>query len=267
MNLLHTIASQRRRSDPDADAYISAVDAAKGSAMTGTQRAALQAFVTAEKTAGRWGALRRLYLPVWGSAAANSICLVSQLSGTFAGAITHESGYVSARVNGHFDTGVDITALGMTENTGWIGRLATYNAANGQEGALLSASQSALLIFLATGQLRSEYAGSSNRYDVLPAVASTGIFSSTRLSGATRLRLRRQSGRESWDFGQAAGTTATGLNFFFLGRNRTSGIPDQLLNSDAGAYWLGLGVADADDAAFTASLKTLWETLTGLTLP
>jgi hypothetical protein len=34
-----------------------------------------------------------------------------------------------------------------------------------------------------------------------------------------------------------------------------------------GAYGFGMGLTDAQDLSFTASLKTLWEGLTGLTLP
>jgi hypothetical protein len=111
-NLLSIIADVKRR---PAAAYIERVETALGSSITETQKTAIGAFIEAEQVDGRWGAHRRLYLPIWANAAANAICLKSLTSGTFAGTITHGAGYVqSDGSTGYFNFGTDPSSLGLS---------------------------------------------------------------------------------------------------------------------------------------------------------
>ena len=105
-------------SDPDANAYIVSLLAA-GATLDTPQQNAINTFVSGEKTAGRWGGIKRLYFPVWGLAAANAICMKSLATGTWTGgAVTHAAGYVqSTRTGGYMNTNTNFPALGITKDS------------------------------------------------------------------------------------------------------------------------------------------------------
>jgi hypothetical protein len=60
--------------DPDARAYIAAVETAGGT-VSATQRTAVSDFYRAGKSAGWYSSIKRLYLPIWAAAAPNAICM------------------------------------------------------------------------------------------------------------------------------------------------------------------------------------------------
>jgi hypothetical protein len=249
------------------------VEAAKGSAVTAGQQSAIAAFVTAGKADGWYNYLSRFYFPIWANEAANAIDLVTRASGSFpVGGVTHSSGYMAGNgTTGYFNTGFNPVTGGLTTGSAWLGSLSWSNSSNFQNGAYTTGGTTLLLYGTSGPTIRSEICGSTRRYDssVASNSARDGIFSSNRRSGVTRHRLLRTSGiTVSEDFTAADAGTMPNGNFYWLARNRidTSSV-DQSTAGNYGAMWLGNGVADTLDESFCASLKTLWETCTGLTLP
>jgi hypothetical protein len=260
-----------RSLDADALAYVNAVKAAGGT-VTGAQTTAINTFVKAGKTAGWWASLKRMYLPIWAVAAPNAIDMVTKGSGTFVGGVTHASGYVSGNgTTGYFNTGFNPSSGGLTNANAWIGNL-WYDLSGNHHTGVYAASGTSLLIFsLASGTLRSEICGSTRRYDeALGSLAAcNGIFSANRIGGTLRHRLLRSSGLTvDVDVSSTAEGTIPNGNFYFMARNRidTASV-DQFGIHRNGAYWLGDAPSGDLDESFIASLKTLWETCTGLTLP
>jgi hypothetical protein len=101
--------------DPAAS-YIAALTAA-GATATAPQQSAISTFISGEIAAGRWDSIKRLYLPIWGSAAPNALCMKSLTSGTFVGGVTPSSGYVNTDgTTGHFLSDVSVGGAGCTLN-------------------------------------------------------------------------------------------------------------------------------------------------------
>jgi hypothetical protein len=106
----------------DANAYIAALKTA-GVIVTPNQRNAITTFITTGNSEGWYPLLKRLYLPIWGSAAPNAIDLVTRTSGSFVGNVQHGVGFVKATDStGYFDFNVSPQALGLTQfNAGLMG--------------------------------------------------------------------------------------------------------------------------------------------------
>jgi hypothetical protein len=257
-------------SDVDANAYIVSLLSA-GATVTPTQQAAINTFFKAEKMAGRYALLKRIYLPIWGASAANAICMKSLTSGTFVGNVTHGAGFVkSDGTTGYFDGGVSPAAAGcllesasifclsyelnkFITNTErfcgvqgannltrtWIER---YGSGNGPN----------------TGTIVSSPVDNDHRY----------VFIRSRPNDTFRFNGRFRSVYETT---ASVSDAALGLesvqNVHYLGLNN-NGTPN-FSNVDAklGSYGIGLGYTEIEAAGFAANLKTLWETCTGLTLP
>lgn len=261
--------------DPDAKAYVNAV-IATGISVTSTQRNAINDFIKAEKDASRYASIKRLYLPIWGTAAANAIDMVTRASGTFVNSPTHGAGFVKGNGStSYFALGVSPTTLGFTSTSGRI--FALVKTADTRIGArsYLGARDSEVT---ADGECNL-YAGAPTFAQALlgrgpgtPVVALTvpsnvGIFCSNR-NAATGLKLHRRAAS-----GVTRSTAATGTGLIatqnFTAMALQSGAIRTLF-TDAELGLIGVGDGLADDAAvdaFTANLKTLWETCTGLTLP
>ena len=257
--------------DEDAVAYLTAIEG-DGAGVTWAQAVAVSDFVVAQKASGAWAALKRLYIPTWGVAAANARCLVSATSGTFNGSVTHGAGYINGDGStGYFDVGSDPATLGCTTGSAWMGALWTNAAGNAQAGTYQSFSKSLILAHLTTTTpdvLRSELCGSTRRFSDPVTTDPNGIFSANRRSGVTRHRQLIASGLDvNVDHTQADAGTIPTNNFYWLARNN-NGTADAFFNATRhGAMWLGTGAADSIDETFCANLKTLWETITGLSLP
>lgn len=252
--------------DPDALAIIAAVEAAKGSPVTSTQRAAIDAFFAAEKAAGRWGAVKRFYLPIWANAAANAICWKSRTSGTFTvSGVTHAAGYVQTDgTTGYFTSSGTMAGDGLTTSSGMIflGRknvpgTSSFSIGNTSPGRVLILPQ------LVSSRMRSDWGDVSNTHTTSGTADNIdGVFVSTRTGAGIRHSLRTSSGR-------AVETQARAASGSIL-----SG-PARVMGSATGffdvshffSYGWALEMTDPDEAAFTIALKNLWETCTGLTLP
>lgn len=258
------------RIDPDASAYIAELTSA-GASVTGGQRLALDTFIRAEKAAERWDLHRRLYFPIWGIAAANAICMKSLTSGTFNGTVTHGAGFVVGDgTTGYFapPAGSEYGNLGLSNSSASIFYLALNETAktealNGLAGSSNERFGMGVPATLSTMFLHAD----SGTPATLTSGQRSGIFvgSSTATNARTVLRtttagLTRQS--------VTTLSTAAPPNIvpFFLARNN-NGSPALYVDSQLGLYGYGPGLTSSQDGPFSLSLKNLWESCTGLTLP
>lgn len=258
--------------DADAKAYIDAVVAA-GATVTETQRNAINTFVKGGKTDGWWPSMRRIYLPIWSIAAPNAIDIVSRTSGTFAGTVTHAAGYVQGNgTTGYFNSNTSsTTGFGWAAGSAFLGFLC--NLADSRNdlrhfcGYTTGGIQRTCI-----NQNTSDIVGSHptiiNNITASGATMEQGVVYLNSNSTSFR-ELRR---RTSVSVSQIASNTATdttdplGINIFFLARN-ANGSPFSYTDARLGALFGGAGMTSVNCDLFSASLKTLWETCTGLTLP
>jgi hypothetical protein len=125
--------------DPDAKAYIAAVETA-GATVSGGQKAAINTFFKTGKSEGWYSNIKRLYLPIWAAAAPNAIDMIDLGSGTFNGGVTHAAGYVQGNGStGYFDTGSTATAKGLSDASCSLGFIAagTLNASVAMKWVLM----------------------------------------------------------------------------------------------------------------------------------
>jgi hypothetical protein len=269
MSLLYSrIAASRR--DADADAYISAIRTA-GASVTSAQRDYINDFIRAEKIASRWDLVKRLYLPIWGVAAANAICLRSLTSGTFVGGVTHGAGFVlSDTTTGYMNTNVGLTTLGLSLSSYHFAGL--YKASSGKSNSNLFGSQSGSNVnrMFITGTAYNADLSNTTLGRAAGTVASgdrLGIFT---FSGAASNRFLKQ--RKTSGVSTLGSTTTTillqpnNLNVAFLANN-FSGVIGSFCGEEIGAFSIGLELTDSQDTAYSLALKNLWEGTTGLTLP
>ena len=257
------------RLDADAQAYITAIEG-DGVTVTGAQKTALSDFVVAQKASGAWAVLSRMYLPTWGVAAANARCLVSATSGTFNGSVTHGTGYIArADSTGYFDTGIQVDEVsGLTNDSAWIGALMKTAVANDQYLGAVSGANLFLLRHTVAPSITCEILSySGGRFTTGTTSGNAGIISGRRLSGTRANNQRLAAGRSVLGSStDSAVGTAIALNIYALQRNN-NGTASAGVGSHMGAMWFGSGVSDALDSSFTADLETLWETVTGLSIP
>jgi hypothetical protein len=195
----------------------------------------------------------------------------SLTSGTFVGDVTHGAGFVkSDGTTGYFDGGVSPAAAGCLLESASIFCL-SYELnkliANTERFCGVQGANNLTRTWIErygggggpnTGAQLSSPQDFDNRY----------VFIRSRPNNAFRF-----NGRFRSDFQTTASVSdaAQGLesvqNVYYLGFNN-NGTPN-FPNVDAklGSYGIGLGYTEIEAAGFTANLKTLWETCTGLTLP
>ena len=256
--------------DPDAEGYIDAVVAA-GGAVSGGQRSAINTFYKTGKADGWYSSLKRLYLPIWGVAAANAICMRSLTSGTFVGSVTHGAGFVlSDTTTGYMDTNVGITTLGLSLSSYHFAGL--YKASAAKANSYLFGSQSGSNVnrmFISattyTADLSSAVLGRAS--GTVASGDRLGIFTFSGAASARFLKRRKTSGVTTLG---STTTTITAqpnnVNVAFLALN-TSGVVSNFCGEEIGAFSIGLELTDAQDTAYSLALKNLWEGTTGLTLP
>ena len=269
MSLLYSrIAASRR--DADADAYISAIRTA-GASVTAAQRDYINDFIRGEKIAARWDLMKRFYLPIWGVAAANAICLRSLTSGTFVGSVTHGAGFVlSDTTTGYMDTNVGITTLGLSLSSYHFAGLYKASAAKANSYLFGAASGSNTNRMFITGTTYTADLSSPVLGRASGTVASgdrLGIFTFSGAASARFLKRRKTSGVTTLG---STTTTITAqpnnVNVAFLANN-ASGVVSNFCGEEIGAFSIGLELTDAQDTAYSLALKNLWEGTTGLTLP
>jgi hypothetical protein len=259
--------------DPDAKAYINAVVAA-GATVTSTKRTAINNFVKGEKAGSRWTLLKRLYLPIWGVAAPNAICMTSLTSGTFNGGITHASGYVSTNgTTGYFLLDQAPASLGLTTSSGSVYALVTANSAFNAStvlGRTQDANNTRTGFFGAGGTSRSVSISSSAALTYSDA-DSRGVVISSRTSTTTTSAYTRKSTGFATVINEGAslvGAVGTVQPMTYMAWNNNGAISTFSPSTVRfGSYGMGLGMTSTQAENFSAGLKTLWETCTGLALP
>ena len=261
------------RLDTDASAYINAV-ATTGATVTKVQQSAINNFIKAEKAANRWTSIRRLFLPIWGSAAANAIDMKILATGTYVGGVTHAAGYIQGDgTSGYFNMNAAQSALGLTPSSGYYLALVNQAAVSisraflgvGSAGnsMVLRADSSTLIVGrhygLTVGSLTSS------------ATTSNGVISFSRQGGNRTIWRRSSSSRVAIAgpiVGADSGSNVSSNMLALASNNSDTGVtPVSFSNARMGVVLVGSGITDAADEGLTSAIKTLWETCTGLTLP
>jgi len=256
--------------DADAAAYVAAVESALGSSITFTQRRAIDTFIKGEKAASRYTLLKRLYLPIWGQAAANAIDMISLTSGTFNGGVTHGAGYMQGNGStGYFNMGVSPSTLGLSTGSALTCSLVYEIAGAGNiinigtyDGTTVIASENS------AGGIQNYYPGFTGPTLSVLRADQAGIESFSRLSTTSgQIKLRKTAGVSS---SSVYTTLVTGdppaSNLYGLAYNN-NGAAGFHSFAKIGCLCVGLGTSAVNVDGFTLSLKNLWETTTGLTLP
>ena len=258
--------------DPDAKAYINTIVSA-GATVTSTQRNAINTFYKTGKTEGWYSLLKRLYLPIWAIASPNAIDMVSRASGSFAGGVTHSSGYATGNgTTGVFNYNTNANAQGLSASTGCAFWLAYTGATTGvQVGALQGVTIRCSLFSTFSSLFSSELTSSATSVGgtVAGANLNLGILLSTRTSTTSHKVFHRRSSFLQRGTTNTTAETLAAPNAMQCAwaRGRDGIARDSFSNAGLGAHGIGLGMTDLQAENFTLALKTLWETSTGLVLP
>jgi hypothetical protein len=259
--------------DPDAKAYINAVVAA-GATVSGAQRTAINNFYKTGKSDGWYSSLKRMYLPIWGVAAPNAICMTSLTSGTFVGTVTQGAGFVSSDgTTGHFIFNGAPSTLGLTTSSGSVFVLTTAISAIAGGTILGRGQDSNATRFGIIGgggniraiQIFSQTAPSYTETD------SRGILIASRTSTLTTSGYKRTSSGFTTTVNEGASIAAgvsTTTPMTIMASN-TAGVVSLYTLSTVrfGVYGTGLGLTSTQSTDLSLALKNLWETCTGITLP
>jgi hypothetical protein len=272
MSLLYAhIAASRQ--DADAMSYVAAIRSA-GATVTVNQREFINNFVRAEKAANRWSLIRRLYLPIWGVAAANAICIKARTSGTFVNGVTHSAGFVNSDGStGYFLFDVAPSALGCTTSSGSVFALTTATSAidgsvnlgrtqdvNNNSRVGLFSGSSGFRQIQVFNTPASSYVETDSRGILLASRTSTTNLSSYKRTSAGFSTVVNE-------VAVAAGTVGTVRPMTFMAWNNNGTISTYSPSTARfGSYGMNLGMTAAQAEGFTANLETLWEGATGLSI-
>jgi glycerophosphoryl diester phosphodiesterase len=246
--------------------------AANGIALTSTQETAINTFVDTEYAAGRWQKVKYFNLPIWGAGneVPNALDWKSLAYGIYTGGITHANGYIQGDGStARFNTGKSLTNLGATSGNAHMGCLITqFGTQTGTIMGLFGGGTYHTSIQHNTTPVVITRFSNTNDY-VDSGTVSPGIFTLSASSNTSR-SLRRRGSAGATSLATSAGETAFALqnkNIYVLTGNNNNGTDNSWFNGRLGAAFMGLGLSDSEADGFTGSLKTLWETLTGLSLP
>ena len=256
--------------DPDARAYIAAVETAGGT-VSATQRTAVSDFYRAGKSAGWYSSIKRLYLPIWAAAAPNAIDMIGLTSGTFNGTVTHSAGYVEGDgTTGYFDLTTSPSLLGLTTSSGSLFSLMTNSPntnGSGCIGIFENINTSCLVGAATQSSIRADYTNSTSGQGRINGGTSTdGILLYSRTIGDRSIYKRNTSSFSTivsvtgGDFGSVPTANLIAMAVDFT--------TNKWLNTARfGAWGVSLGLDSGYSESFTLALKNLWETCTSLSLP
>jgi len=255
--------------DPDAEAYFALIEAA-GAAPNAAQKTVISDFYIAAKAEGYYTSLKRLYLPIWGVAAANAIDMIGGTSGTWNGGVTHGAGFVQGDgTTGYFDFAISPNSLGLNDSSSLSFALVkTAPTGSGFNGILSAyvAGTNRTQLYVFDNEVQSHQSGDALVNHSGTRATNTGIYVANRES-TTSLELfsRKTSGltKHSTNTTSVAGGAASTANISAMAQG-AGAIPS---DGQFGLYGLGLGLSDALVDSFTSHLKNLWESCTGNVLP
>jgi len=251
--------------DIDAQAYVTDVTTA-GATVSDVQKEAIDLFVMGEKTASRWTIYKRFYLPIWGVAAANAICMVSLTSGSFVGGVTHNAGYVqSDGITGYFDLGVSSSGLGHTTSSASLFYLAMDSIAT---KTYIGAANDTILTRLNNTSSTNRFNSNTTVFNCATVVATArGVTIGNRVGDNLRVVTKRLAGYvQSPVISKPADASMLTQSFYAMCYNYL-GTATNITTSRLGAYGVGMSFPDVDLQITTIAIRELWETCTGLTLP
>jgi len=247
------------RLDPDANAYIAAVEAADGQALEPAIRNAYDVFVRGCKSDGIWNAIK-------------ASCILAGAR-TLSGALVPLKG--SAPTNNNFVSGDYVRATGLKGGGTGSGKVIDSNRANNADGQdnnhnvvwvhTAEGSGSAGFYLDSGGAIAGDntIARSSNSSNLvsrnrgpLVAITHAGLGASVGLIGASR------STSASYDFRASNGTstishvsdTPTSGNVFIFGRSTIIGVTDARISYYSIGESLNLTALDARLATLTSSI-------------
>jgi len=256
--------------DPSAKAYINTIVSA-GATVTSTQRDAINTFYKSAKTGGYYNQLKRFYLPIWGIAAPNAVDLITTTSGTFVGGVTHATGYIQGNgTTGRFDIGVSPDTLGLVDGSASLSAL-VYASQVGTGFRVIhgvtqtSPARKNLRLSRSVTTTGFEFgAGANNVSDI----NFNGIYIGSETASNSRYsRVRRSGGVTSLATNTSSSTGGyPTINPQVMAANNSNSFANYSADQ-IGSTHIGLAMTTSQADAFTAALKTLWETCTGLSLP
>jgi hypothetical protein len=265
------------RLDPDAKLYIATVQAALGATTievalpnATNPKKIISDFYKAEKDAGRYSLHKRLYLPIYNNLAANAVDAITTTSGTYPiSGVNVFAGYAQSNGTGYFDTVTPWQSLVALES-------ATIGTLNYTMNPSLNLTSIGIGVTLGnsiavgtenSSQIsRATWAGANAVLGNDPVNFTKGIHMASRFGGVTRITRRLSSGiLEATNSAATTGIVPDG-SIFIMARN-SNGSPVQITTAQIGAGFISGGMGSIDLAGYSLNLKTLWENLTGLTLP
>ena len=264
--------------DPDARLYIAEVEAALGTPIatalpsaTSNPKRIISDFIKAEKAASRWSLHKRIYLPIYNNASASAVDMVSRTNGTFIGTVTHAAGYVQGDgTSGYFNTLTPPSTVGITAATSMIFCLLTNLPATGSFIPIGSSNGADLLALEHSTTSIASYSNkaANSATLTLSRASQDGIITGSRnANNSHQVKIRRSTGVTS---GTVQTTVTSGspstANIYVMAYNNNSSVANYY-SGRLGSCGFGLGMTDVNVDAFTLNLKSLYEGLTGITLP
>ena len=270
------IASAGKSLDPATRDYLSQIKAT-GQTVTPVQESAIDAFFVKQRASGRYDMIGQMNLPIWGTAAANAICMKSQTVGVFINSPIHGAGWVEGTGPSYFDPGAarTLAALGIATANSSIWMLQLNSPA---ETSVILGCYDSTPPAQTRFQLSNTAASGTGTITMHnPALGSSlnagdtirsGIFVGSNPSTSLRFISRRTAAGVSYWQNAVVDTTPLPNTRPFVFRRSNMGVPDISSVTRLGFWGWGrriLTQAEAED--FSLDLKTLWETCTGQTIP
>jgi hypothetical protein len=247
---------------------------AAGATVSGSQRTAINNFYKTGKANGWYSSLSRIYLPIWGVAAPNAICMTSLTSGTFNGGVTHASGYVNSNgTTGYFLLDQAPASLGLTTSSGSVYALVTANSAFNAStvlGRTQDGNNTRTGFFGGGGILRTVQISSSVSQTYSDADSRCIVIGSRTSTTTTSAYTRKSTGFTTVinEGASLVGAVGTVQPMTYMASNNNGTISSFTPSTvQFGSYGIGLGMTSTQAENFSAGLKTLWETCTGFVLP
>ena len=269
--------------DPDARLYIAAVEAVlPGNNITAAlpnavnPKRIISDFIKAEKAASRWTLHKRIYLPIYNNAAASAVDMVSRLSGTFIGTVTHAAGYVQGDgTSGFMRSDTSAFLQGRTESTG-TDYVLIYSPPTGVAAQwFCGGTSNSFARRCGISSSTTGISSLSNTVSTLSSVTLTrsdqsGILIGSRIANNNfRTHIRRAGAFTSSPIITTAETVLPPTTkWLAMARAEdTDLVASSFSNAQFGSYGFGLGLTPSEAEGFSLNLETLYESLTGLTLP
>lgn len=254
--------------DPTAKTYIASLTS-NGVTLSGAQKKAISNFYKTGKSEGWYTQVKRMYLPIWSIAAANAVDMITNVSGTFAGGVTHATGYVQGNgTTGYFDLGVSPQGVGMVAGSSSTFALVQQSQATFNALITTTPTSNKGQGFVRGTNTMGYYAGLNAGVNASDT-AATGIYIESETATNSRyFRRRNTSGVTSLNTNT---TTPTGsyatYNINAMCGQSAGGSRYGFSTARLGSYGVGLAMSTTQADQFTAALKILWETCSGLVLP